>query len=156
MINVMIIGQPRATAIFRWQARLRKYVCGNGTYIGNSPYVHLFLKRWNEWLRLIWHQCVLLKENNGYLLFLNCCETIWNGFEATIKDILMTTKTVDSAVWEKKISLEASVCLLQVSKCFELSCQIALGISQMYIWLKVNWKKRTQKGPENDARFTLL
>ena len=34
MINVMIIGQPRATAIFRWQARLayerRKYVFGNG------------------------------------------------------------------------------------------------------------------------------
>ena len=110
-------------------------------------YVHLFLKRWNEWLRLIWHQCVLLKENNGYLLFLNCFETIWNGFEATIKDILMTTKTVDSAVWEKKISLEASVCLLQVSKCFELSCQIALGISQMYIWLKVNWKKADSKRP---------
>ena len=88
--------------------------------------------------------CFVKRKQRIFVVFELLLE---NGFEATIKDILMTTKTVDSAVWEKKISLEASVCLLQVSKCFELSCQIALGISQMYIWLKVNWKKADSKRP---------
>ena len=45
MINVMLIGQPAETAIFRWRARLayEKYVYGNGPYIGNYPPVFKFL-----------------------------------------------------------------------------------------------------------------
>ena len=43
MINVMIIGQPRETAIFRWQSRLAY----------ESTFTVMDLRKWNVYQQLL-------------------------------------------------------------------------------------------------------